>query len=51
MVLSIDLWIVLTGAICGVGAAYGARGSNRLLVAAAIGAVIAVVMGFLRGFV
>ena len=47
----IDPWTVLVGASCGLGAAYFARGRNRLIAAAAIGAIIALVMGFLRAFV
>jgi hypothetical protein len=49
MAITIHLWTVLTGALCGLAAAYFARGRNRLVAAAVIGAVIAVVMGFLRG--
>lgn len=51
MTFSIDLWIVLTGAIAGAVAAYSARGRNRIVTAAVIGAIIAVVMGFLRTLV
>lgn len=51
MILSIDLWVVAMGAIAGSFATYAARGRNKLLKAAMIGAVIAVIMGFLRGLV
>lgn len=51
MILSIDLWIVLTGALAGAFAAYASRGRNKYIKAAALGAIIAVIMGFLRGFV
>ncbi len=51
MAITIYLWTLLTGAACGLGAAYFARGRNRLVMAAVIGAIIAVVMGFLRGLV
>ncbi len=50
MTLSIDLWTLLIGAACGAAAARFARGRNALLKAAAIGAAVAVAMGFLRGF-
>jgi len=50
MTLSIDLWVVLIGAVSGAAAVFGARGRNRLISGAVIGAVIAIVMGFLRAF-
>jgi hypothetical protein len=49
--LTIDLWLALTGALAGLAAVHLAQGKGRLVMAAAIGAVVAVAMGFLRGFV
>jgi hypothetical protein len=51
MSLTIDLWLALTGALAGLAAVYLAQGKGRLVMAAAIGAMVAVAMGFLRGFV
>lgn len=51
MSLTIDLWLALTGALAGLSAAQFARGRGRLFAAAAIGAAVAVALGFLRGFV
>ena len=49
MTLTIDLWVLAIGAVAGVAAVYGARGRSRLISGAVIGAVVALVMGFLRG--
>lgn len=50
MSLTIDLWLALTGAVAGLAAVHLAQGRGRFVMAAAIGAVVAVAMGFLRGF-
>ena len=51
MSLTVDLWPALNGALAGLAAVDLAQGKGRLVMAAAIGAVVAVAMGFLRGFV
>jgi len=49
MTLTIDFWTLAIGAVAGVAAVYGARGRSRLISAAVIGALVALVMGFVRG--
>ncbi len=51
MSVYIDIWTIVVGALCGAGAIYGARGRNKLISGALIGAAIAFVLGLLRGFV
>lgn len=50
MTITIDLWIVLVGAIAGAAAAWGARGKNKIVKAGVIGAIVALVLVFLRRF-
>lgn len=49
--ITISVWMLLVGAVAGLAAVYGARGRNRLVQGAAIGAVVALVMSILRGFI
>jgi outer membrane lipoprotein SlyB len=49
MSLTIDLWLALSGALAGLAGSYLGQGKGRLVIAAAIGAVVTVAMGFLRG--
>ncbi|WP_168161493.1 hypothetical protein [Oceanicola sp. S124] len=48
--VTISLWQLLVGAVCGVLAVLGARGSSRLVVGAVIGAAVAVLMDIARGY-
>ncbi|MBV0911431.1 hypothetical protein [Anianabacter salinae] len=49
--VTVSLWVVLVGAVAGAAAVYGARGRNRFVSGAIIGAVVALLMSILRGFV
>jgi hypothetical protein len=48
--LTINLWTVIIGAGSGLVAVMGARGRNRLLMGAALGAATAVVLTIARGY-
>lgn len=50
MQVTFDLWLLLTGAASGAAAVLVSRGKGRLFAGAAIGAAVAVAMGFLRTF-
>ena len=47
---SINLWTLVIGAVSGLVAVAGAKGRNRLVIGAALGAVTALVLQLLRGF-
>ena len=49
--VTISVWTLLVGAVAGTAAVLGARGRNRLIQAALIGAATALVMSILRGFI
>ncbi|MBD3678117.1 MAG: hypothetical protein HUJ27_06895 [Rhodobacteraceae bacterium] len=49
--ITISIWTLLIGAVAGLFAVLGARGRNRLMQGAAIGAIVALVMSILRGFI
>ncbi|WP_208351224.1 hypothetical protein [Pseudaestuariivita rosea] len=46
----ISPWLLLVGAVAGLAAAYAAKGRNRLIKAAVIGAIVAFVMGLARSY-
>ncbi len=48
MSLTIDLWLIVTGAAAGAAAILGARGRSKVLSGAIIGAVVALLLGFAR---
>ena len=47
MVIAINLWVLFVGAVCGVAAVFGARGRNKYLWGALIGAGAALVMSII----
>lgn len=47
MAVMINLWVLFTGAVCGVAAVFGARGRNKYLRGALIGAGAALVMSII----
>ncbi|WP_157933013.1 hypothetical protein [Roseovarius salinarum] len=47
---TIDLWLLVVGAIAGAGAAIGATGRGRVLKGGVIGAALAVLAGVVRGY-
>ncbi len=49
MSVYLDLWLLLYGALAGAGAVLLAKGSNRLIKGAVIGAVIVFLASLLRG--
>ncbi len=48
MSVYLDLWLILSGALAGVVAAYAAKGRNALLKAAILGAVVVVLVDLAR---
>ncbi|NSX54515.1 hypothetical protein [Parasulfitobacter algicola] len=48
--ITINLWLLFVGAAAGLAAAYAAKGRNRLIKAAVIGAVVAFVIGLARTY-
>ncbi|WP_163851042.1 hypothetical protein [Pseudooceanicola aestuarii] len=48
--LTIDIWTLIVGALAGLVAVIGARGGNRIVIGALLGAVTALVLQILRGF-
>lgn len=51
MTVTLDLWHLLTGAVCSIGGVYAARGKQRLVKAAVVGAVLAFIMSVIRGVI
>lgn len=51
MIFSVHLWSLVTGALAGAAAVYFSKGRGKIVKAALVGAIIAVIMGFLRGLV
>lgn len=50
MTVTIDYWLLLSGALAGSGAVLLVRGRNRLIKAAVAGAVIVLLVDLARGF-
>ncbi|MGI3165881.1 hypothetical protein [Pseudooceanicola sp. 200-1SW] len=48
--VTISLWQLLVGAVCGLVAVLAARGGSRLLIGAIVGAAVAVLMDIGRGY-
>ncbi|MBE0413184.1 hypothetical protein [Yoonia sp.] len=49
MTLTLNYWLLIYGALAGFGAALAARGGNRLVKAAVVGAIIVFVVDVVRG--
>lgn len=48
--VTISLWQLVVGAVCGLLAVLAARGGSRLVIGAIVGAAVAVLMDIARGY-
>ena len=49
--VTINLWTLILGAASGLAAVFGARGGNRYVMGAVIGAVTALILTIARGYI